>query len=120
MVYFYVYLTFTLFSLLIPLLTVMKNDDRTSVIHNIAVKMSVSRDLFQVKWCAHNPYHNLLVPVSLLLASADKSGRVIVWEVRYHIPIRFGRQKRTNLLQFYLVVFYLVLFYVVLDVDIVL
>ncbi|XP_063687874.1 WD repeat-containing protein 11-like isoform X2 [Bolinopsis microptera] len=33
-----------------------------------------------VKWCGHNPYHNLLVPVSLLLASGDKSGRVIVWE----------------------------------------
>ena len=34
-----------------------------------------------VKWCSHNPYHNLLTPLSLILASSDKSGRVIVWDV---------------------------------------
>lgn len=37
--------------------------------------------LFQVKWAKENYHHNIGSPYSLRLASADVTGKIIVWDV---------------------------------------
>lgn len=36
---------------------------------------------FQVKWAKENYHHNIGSPYSLRLASADATGKIIVWDV---------------------------------------
>jgi WD40 repeat protein len=40
-----------------------------------------------VKWCRENYHHDLGCPYSLRLASADASGRIIVWDVSQGISL---------------------------------